>query len=175
MVGGALVAVSPSGTESLKLGFQTTTGGTVSGGLGICGDQGNPLFEGELCLPISTDAQVRGVHAMLSLLRGSPGAWVRPEFHVGVGVRQYTFGELDCADPGDWQQVCEFTTAIWQDAGRWGPYLTGGLGFQRQQGALRFFVDGLTFVGRFPGGADQIDAALQTDLQVSGGISIVFR
>lgn len=175
LVGGALMAVSPSGTESLKLGFQTTVGGTVSGGLSICGDDDDPLFVGELCEPVEASAELRNISAILSFLRGTPGSFVRPEFHVGVGFRQYTFGERDCTDPGGWQEVCEFTRDIWDGTDGWSPYGTAGAGFRRQQGPLTLFVDGYVVAGRFPGGVEGADNALQTDLLFTGGVSFSFR
>lgn len=172
LVGGGLVFTSPSGETTVRARFTTTLDGVVSGRLGVCGDPDDPLFRGALCEPVETASDIRSFSVDMGFLQGSPGDRIRPSFHVGIGLRKYSFGSITCNDPTDWQVVCEFTSEIWQDDGGISPFLMGGLRLNGNVGPAVLWLEGMDQVGRYNGGSDRADGNIQNDLAVTAGVTL---
>ena len=172
VVGGGVMLTSPSGETTVRARFLTTLDGSVSGRLGVCGDDDNPLFQGPLCAPVETTVDMNSFSVDLGFLQGAPGDRVRASLHIGAGLRTFSFGTNVCEDPTDWQQVCEFTSEIWEDDGGVVPFLLAGLRLNGDLGPATLWIEGFDQVGRYNGGSDRADGNIQNDVTVSAGLAV---
>lgn len=159
--------------------YNTTTGGSVVGRLGFCGDPGSPLVTGDICEPVQADAQVHSFAADVGFMRGREGAIIRPVIYLGAGVRKYSIGALDCppiAGTDVIQEIqartCGLVQDIWGDTGGLTPTLRFGLGFDVNLGPVALRTTALDIVGRYPGGSDQADGHGQNDVILTAGLAV---
>ncbi len=172
-VGGGLVATSPSGGTMVRARFSSTTGGSTSGRWGVCGDPDTPLARGVLCEPVEVESQLQGFHVDLGFLRGSPTSLLRVSIHFGAGMRAYSFGSVECADPNpDRVVICEAASEIWAEDGGLSPFLMGGLRLLSELGPASLWVEAMDHVGPYRGGTARADGQIQNDLALSGGLTV---
>jgi hypothetical protein len=172
LIGGGVMLTSPSGETMIRARFTSSVSGNVSGRLGVCGEPDNPLFQGALCAPVETTVDERAFSADIGFLQGSPGDRVRASLHIGAGLRSFSFGENECVDPTDWEQVCTFTSEIWEDDGGISPFLIAGLRLNGELGPATLWVEGLDRVGRYNGGSDRADGNIQNDISITAGLAL---
>lgn len=170
--GGGIVATSPSGNTLVRARYMTTSGASSSGRWGVCGDPSNPLGTGALCEPVEVDSEYSAFSVDVGFMQGSVGSRVRPSIHLGAGMRSYSFGTVDCTDPGDWQVVCEAVSEIWLEDGGLSPFLMAGLRLTSDLGPASIWVEAMDQVGPYGGGSDRADGNFQNDLALSGGFTV---
>lgn len=172
VIGGGVMLTSPSGETLVRARFTTSINGSVTGRLGVCGDPDNPLFQGPVCAPVENSVDERAFSADIGFLQGSPGDRVRASLHIGGGLRSFSFGENECVDPTDWEEVCRFTSEIWEDDGGISPFLLASLRLNGEIGPATLWIEGLDRIGRYNGGSDRADGNIQNDISITAGFAL---
>ncbi|NNF37423.1 MAG: hypothetical protein HKN71_02055 [Gemmatimonadetes bacterium] len=172
LVGGGLTFQSPSGETLLRARFVTTIDGELTGQVGVC-EVPDTQFEGlPFCQPVKNSADIRAFSIDAGFLQGSPGDAVRASLHLGVGVRQFSFGSLPCIGNESWEPVCEATAEIWEDDGGLSAFLLAGLRLNGELGPATLWVEGIDRVGRYNGGSDRADGNIQNDVSITAGLAL---
>lgn len=162
-----------------RAAYHTTSGGSVVGRLGFCGDPGNPLVTGDLCEQIESDAQVQSFSADVGFIRGREGALLRPVIYLGAGIRKYTIAEISCpptTTPDVVEEIqartCLLMEDIWSETGGLTPTLRFGLGLDVNLGPLALRTTAMDIVGRYPGGTNGADGHGQNDVFLTAGLAV---
>ncbi|MBT8336321.1 MAG: hypothetical protein KJO11_06930 [Gemmatimonadetes bacterium] len=172
MVGGGLLLTSPSGETLFRARFVTTLDGEVTGQVGVC-EVPDTQFDGlPFCQPVVNTAGVRAFSVDAGFLQGSPGDAVRASLHLGLGLRQFSFGELPCVGNEAWEPVCDATVEIWQDDGGISPFILAGVRLNGELGPATLWVEGIDRVGRYGGGSDRADGNIQNDVSITAGLAL---
>ena len=154
--------------------FHTTTGGGVTGRLAFCGDPDSPLVTGGVCTGVQAPATVRSFMSEVAFLRGSPNSRIRPNIMLGLGLRQYDIGALDCPFGANAQYAtCALLDQLWDGSDGLTPVLRFGVGLDARLGPVELRTGLQNDFNRYPGGVGDATGSNQIDLSFSAGLAVL--
>lgn len=153
--------------------FHTTNGGGVTGRLAFCGDPDSPLVTGGVCTSVTAPSTVRSFATEVAFLRGSPTARIRPAILLGLGLREYSIGTLECPFSANAEYAtCPLLEELWAEAGGLTSVLRFGVGLDARLGPAEFRGALTNDFSRYPGGLGEATGNNQIDLALTAGVAV---
>ncbi len=159
--GGGLEVRFPARDLAVRVGWETSANGEISGRVAIC-----ELYQGELCRPEVAPVAARALVTQARVEGGRPSAPVRTVIFGGVEVRRLSVEPPSCAlSAGDQRGlVCRAVVDTFLDP-KTHFFLRGGLGLRFQVGNVRIEAAGSAGAGRYNGGANRTDGLWYHDMR----------